>query len=248
MAARADRALLGRLPYTTISVTPQNALVDQGGSVPLAVELHGRLKREVVLYTRAVEEAEGAWKPTALESPDGGPAWKRVGKLEKVEKPLDYRVVAGKSSSPVYRIDVRYPLALKAFEVALEPPSYTGVQTTTVKGGDLRAIEGSEATFQVSFDATPVEASLVFSDPSVRGKKDKAPPPPQVVPLKRSGESYTGRLKLEKGLEFEIDARTADGRLFPRNRYKIEVSEDRACALRSNAPTRPSRSIPLPRS
>jgi hypothetical protein len=222
-----DRALLGRCPYTTISVTPQNALVDQGGSVPLAVELHGRLRREVVLYTRAVEEPEGAWKATELESPDRGPAWKRVGKLEKVEKPLDYRVVAGKSSSPVYRIDVRYPLALKAFEVSLEPPSYTGVQTTTVKGGDLRVIEGSEATFELAFDARAVEAALVLFDPAVRRKKDKAPPP-QVIPLKSSGETYTGRLKLEKGLEYEIDARTADGRLFPRNRYKIEVSEDRA--------------------
>lgn len=224
-------ALLGRLPYTTISVAPQNALVDQGGSVPLAVELHGRLKREVVLYTRAVDEPEGAWKTTALEPPDRGPAWKRVAKLEKVEKPLDYRVVAGKTSSPVYRIDVRYPLALKAFEVSLEPPSYTGVQTTTVPGGDLRVIEGSEATFELAFDGRAVEAALVFFDPAVRRTKDKAPP--QVIPLKSSGESYTGRLKLEKGLEYEIDARTADGRLFPRNRYKIEVSEDRTAHRRT---------------
>jgi hypothetical protein len=222
-----ERALLGRRPYTTISVLPQNVLVDHGGSVPLAVELHGRLKRDVVLYTRAVGEPDGAWKGTKLDSPDRGPAWKRVGKLDKVEKPLDYRVEAGSSSSPVYRIDVRYPLVLNAFEVSVVPPAYTGVQATTVKGGDLRVIEGSEATFQITFDATPVEASLVFSDPAVRAKKDKSPPPPQVIPLKSNGASYTGRLKLVSGLEYQIEARTADGRLLPKNRYKIEVSEDR---------------------
>ena len=71
-------------------------------------------------------------------------------------------------------IGVRYPLALKSFDVALKPPAYTGVEPSTVKGGDLRVIEGTDATFQITFDSPPAEASLVVTDPSVRSKKDKA--------------------------------------------------------------------------
>ena len=226
-----ERALLSRRPYTTISVAPGNLTVEQGDSVPIAVELQGRLKRDVVLYTRP-EVAEGQpnaeWKVIELDRPDRGPASKRELKLEKIEKPLAYRVSAGSVSSPTYRIGVRYPLALESFEVALRPPAYTGVKPSTVKGGDLRVIEGTEATFQISFDSPAAEASMVMTDPSVRSKKDKAAAAPKIIPLKSQGKTYTAQLNLTKGLVYQIEARTADGRTTLKNDYKIEVLEDRA--------------------
>ena len=222
-----ERALLSSRPYTTLSVAPGNVLVEQGDSVPITATLHGRQRRDVVLYTRPVGEAGDAWKATALDPPDRGPSSQREAKLEKVEKPLDYRVIAGSLSSPTYRLEVRYPLALTAFNAALAPPAYTGVKPSTVKGGDLRVIEGTDVTFQLTFDATPAEASLVVTDPSVRSKKDKNPPAPRVIPLKLNGTTYTAGLKLTKGLDYQIQARTADGRVIPKNRYKIEVIEDR---------------------
>ena len=112
--------------------------------------------------------------------------------------------------------------------MALKPPAYTDIEPSTVKGGDLRVIEGTDATFRIAFDSPPAEASLVMTDPSVRSRKDKAAPAPQVIPLKSDGTAYTAGLKLTKGLVFQIDARTADGRALPENRYKIDVLEDRA--------------------
>ncbi|HKI17294.1 MAG TPA: DUF4175 family protein, partial [Isosphaeraceae bacterium] len=223
-----ERALLSRRPYTTLSVAPGNLTVEQGDSVAIVVELQGRLKRDVVLYTRPEGRPNATWKTAALDAPDRGPASKREAKLEKVEGPLDYRVTAGSASSPTYRIGAQYPLALKSFEVALQPPVYTGVKPSTVKGGDLRVIEGTDATFQITFDSPPAEASLVVTDPSVRSRKDKAAPAPQVIPLKSSGTTYTALLNLTKGLVYQIEARTPDGRAMPKNRYKIEVLEDRA--------------------
>ena len=144
-----ERALLSRRPYTTLSVAPGNLTVEQGDSVPIAVELQGRIKRDVVLYTRPAGQPNAPWKAAALDASDRGPASKREAKLEKVEGPLDYRVAAGPASSPTYRIGVRYPLAIKSFDVALVPPAYTGIEPSTVKGGDLRVIEGTDATFQI---------------------------------------------------------------------------------------------------
>jgi hypothetical protein len=221
------RALLSRRPYTTLVVSPGNVLIDQGQSLPITVELRGRLNRDVVLYTRPVEKSDAAWKAAELDPPDRGPRSTREAKLEKIENPLEYRVVAGPATSPTYRLDVRYPLAMKEFKVALQPPGYTGVQPSTVKGGDLRVIEGTEASFQIAFDAQPAEASLIMTDPSTRSRKDKNAPAPVVVPLKLNGASYTAALKLTKGLDYQVQARTADGRFTPKNRYKIDVIEDR---------------------
>ncbi|MFI5459341.1 MAG: DUF4175 family protein [Isosphaerales bacterium] len=223
-----ERALLSRRPYTTLFVAPGNLTVEQGDSVPIAVELQGRVKRDVVLYTRSERQPNAVWKAAALDAPDRGPASKRAAKLEKVEGPLDYRVTAGSASSPTYRIGVRYPLVLKSFDVALRPPAYTGVKPSTVKGGDLRVIEGTDATFQINFDSPPAEASLVVTDLSVHSRKDKAAPAPQVIPLKSSGTTYTALLNLTKGLAYQIVAKTPDGRATPKNHYKIEVLEDRA--------------------
>jgi hypothetical protein len=220
------RALLSNRPYTTLSVEPGNLTVEQGDTVPIAVELSGRLKRDVVLYTRAAGQPNSPWKATALGIPDHGLASKRESKLEKLKEPMDYRVEAGPASSPTYRIGVRYPLALKAFDVALKPPVYTGAAPSTVKGGDLRVIEGTAATFQMTFDAPAVEAALVVTDPSVRSRNDKTSPT-QVIPLKSDGATYTTELNLTQGLVYQIEAKTPDGRTMPKKSYKIDVLEDR---------------------
>src|SRR5262249_32992373 len=158
---------------------------------------------------------------------DATPGPKREARLEKVGAPLAYRIVAGSAESPTYRIDVRYPLALKSFDVDLKPPAYTGVAPSTVKRGDLRVIERTEATFRIAFDATPGSASLVLTDLSPRKAKKKEAAP-RVIPLRPDGASYTAGLRLDEGLVYQIEAATPDGRVLPRSRYKIEVIEDRA--------------------
>ena len=113
------RALLSRRPYTTLSRRAGEFTVDQGDIRADRRGVARRLKRDVVLYTRPAGQPDAAWKADRCSTPrDRGPASKRETKLEKVEDPLDYRVAAGPASSPTYRIDVRYPLALKSFDVA----------------------------------------------------------------------------------------------------------------------------------
>jgi hypothetical protein len=220
-----ERALLSRRLYTTLAVAPGHLTIEQGASVPIKIELTGRLDRHVLLYTRHVAQPDSCWTITALGAPDGGLAPTRESKLEKVQDPMEYRVVAGPASSPTYRIDVRYPVAIKSFDVALKPPAYTGVAPTTVKGGDLRVIEGTHATLQIAFDSPPDEASLVLTDPAVRSKKDKSAPS-RVIPLVSDGARFTADLDLTKALVYQIEARMSDGRSLPRNSYRIDVLED----------------------
>ncbi len=170
------RAFLSGRAYTRLTIAPGDVMVDQGADVPIVAGA-GRpvATRGGPLHsTRSTDRC--ALAGDRDDDPDQATAPRRESKLEKVEAPLVYRVVAGSATSPTYRIDVRYPLELKAFDVDLKPPAYTGIRPSTVKGGDLRVIERTEVTFRIAFDAPPASASLVLTDPSAGSKKDKKAP------------------------------------------------------------------------
>ena len=212
--------------YTTLAVRPGNLTVEQGASVPITIELAGRLDRDVALYTRIAGQPNSAWKKAAAVGvPAGDSAPKREYKLEKVQEPTEYWVVAGPASSPTYRVGVRYPLKIKSFDVALKPPAYTGVAPSTVKGGNFRVIEGTSADFQIKFDSPPAEASLIVTDPAVRSNKDN-PAPSRVIPLSSDGAQFTAELNVTKAVVYQIEARMSDGRPLPKNSYRIDVLED----------------------
>src|SRR5262249_34879536 len=134
---------------------------------------------------------------------------KRTGTLAKVQHALAYRVSAGSSSSPTYTIRVRYPLAVRSFEVALDPPADQGIKPATLKRRDSRAIAGTLATFRIAFDVPPIEASLVLDDPSAR-TRGAEPPRSRVIRLHDGGSTLTAELTLTKGWIYRIEAKTAD--------------------------------------
>ncbi len=222
----------GQLKPDAVSSTRSDAGQDLPSKIlPITVAIAGRLTRDVVLFTRPEKQADVDWKATRLDAPDRGDGPNHARRLEKIKESLEYRVVAGSISSPTFRIGVRMPLAIKSFEVDLAPPSYTGIKPSMVKGGDLRVVEGTDATFQIAFDSPPAKASLVMTDPSVRPRKGKEPPAPRVIPLElkvgSNSIAHTAGLKLTKSSIYQIDAITPDGRALPKTRYKIEVLEDR---------------------
>ena len=224
-----QRAVLIERAYTTIEVKPGNVLIDQGENVPVVVELKGRPRKSVVLLTRPAGKSEVAWKSEKFEDPGKGTPAHRESKVEKVKDPIEYRVVAGSAESPTFAIKVRYPLAIEMFDVQVTPPSYTGLDPRTSKGGDVQAVEGSVATFKIAFDALPSEAALELVDPAQKAPKKGEPAPgPTILPLKREGDSLVATLDLLKDLDYKIVARTTDGRVLPKNKFRIDVREDRA--------------------
>ena len=106
-------------------------MVEQGQSVPVDVEIKGRPQRSVVLQTRPEGRGDIAWTSVPLQS---GPGPKLKATLDKVKQPLAYRLTTASTTSSTYVVRVRYPLAIKSFEVVLAPPAYTGMKTETVKG------------------------------------------------------------------------------------------------------------------
>ncbi len=216
------RAILIERPYTTVEVRPGDVLVDQGADVPVVVALRGRPRPVVSLQTRPVGKLDAPWKSEKL-----GDALQTT--VEKVKDPVEYRVVAGPAVSSAYSIQVRYPLTLKAIDVEVKAPAYTGLDPKTSRGGDVQAVEGSTATFKIALDVIPTEATLELVDLSLPAPKPGEPPvAPTILPLKRDGDSFVATLELVKDLDYKVVARTADGRVLPKNKYRIDVVEDRA--------------------
>ena len=126
-----------------------------------------------------------------LTSPasQGRPRAAFVAKLDRLTKPVEYRVTAGELMSAVYRIDIRRPLRIDEVKVELTPPSYTGQPTSTSLDANLSVLEGTLAKFVITFDKPVKSASIVLA-PRKQPRDDEDKNEPAVVPL-RSGAAIT---------------------------------------------------------
>ncbi len=224
-----QRSLLIERPYTTIVVRPGDVMVEQGQDVPVIVELTGRPREGIAVETRPSGKKDAAWKSASRSDAKGATA-RFEAKFLKVQDSLEYRVVAtSQVASPTYAVRVRYPLAITKFEVKVTPPTYTGLDPKTTKGGDVQAVEGSVASFKIAFDALPSEAALEITEFARKSEKKPEPAPgPRTLPLGREGDALAATLDLSKDISYRVVARTDDGRVLPKNKYRIDVREDRA--------------------
>ena len=105
-----------------------------------------------------------------------------VAKLDRLTKPVEYRVTAGELESPVYQVSIRRPLRIDEVKIDLTPPSYTGQPTSTSLDANLSVLQGTVAKFVIQFDKPVKSASLVLA-PRRQPRDDDDKNEPEVVPL-----------------------------------------------------------------
>ncbi|MFM9965801.1 MAG: DUF4175 family protein [Planctomycetaceae bacterium] len=204
------RAVLDDVPYRHLEVRPGNGTLDEGAGLSIDVALIGRTNREVVLFTRPAGDDDAEWTERKLEettevsrqsSKGGGfsaapncvvlppavlasrPRVAFVAKLDRLTKPVEYRVTAGELVSATYRIDIRRPLRIEEVKIDLTPPSYTGQPTSTSLDANLSVLEGTVARFTITFDKPVKSASIVLA-PRKQPRDDDDKNEPEVVPLR----------------------------------------------------------------
>jgi hypothetical protein len=240
----AGRALLGNRPYTQLAIDPGDAVVDQGQDLTISIELRGRADRQVALYSCSADRADASWSKVELPLEDARSAGPRSVRYEatlgNLREPTEYRVAAecplGAVESRSYRISVRYPLALETFEVALTPPAYTGLQPSTVEGGDLDVIAGTQASFRIKFDRACSEAFLVFSDPPSAQKQGEPQPTPMRVRLEPQGAEFIVSVRCREDKHYAILATAREGMSLPENSYLLRVRKDQPPHVRFEEP------------
>jgi hypothetical protein len=172
-----------------------------------------------------------------------------VAKLDRLTKPLEYRVTAGPLASVVYRIDIRRPLRIDEITVNLTPPTYTGQPTSTSLDANLSVLEGTHAKFVIEFDKPVKSASLVFA-PRRQPVDDEDKNEPEVRPLTLEKLQLTNQqleaksrrdprgsvsegpklatieLSLTEDRNYSIVAESEDGMFLAENKYRIRVRQD----------------------
>jgi hypothetical protein len=224
------RALLADLPYLTVSVSPGDATVEEHGDLSVSVLAEGRLPERVVLQSREVDAPDAPWEvwDLPLENPEDAAANEArfLATFTSVGKPVDYQVVAGKHESPIYRISVRYPIAMTKLEADLAPPEYTGVAASTVTEPDFEVIEGTQVRFRAAFDRPCAEASLVLAP---RGKESGDPSGAgmQRLAMRLERDHWVAELPIGEERRYRIEARGEDGTALPVCQHRLRVRKDR---------------------
>ncbi len=215
------RLALRPAQYTNLEVDPGDCTLKIGSDLTVQATVSGRSVSHVDLFYREVGSA-GEWKSVSLVPPEA--AGKLRGRLQTTlrdcREDLEYRVVAGPVESPVYRLGILRPLALKKIEAAVEPPAYSRKPAAVVPEGNLTVLQGSRVRLQFTLDRPPAEASLsLAASPDARAT---------TIPLRIAGSELTGELAaLEKDVVYEVHAQAADGMKLEPARFRIQVQPDR---------------------
>lgn len=129
------------------TVQPGNAEVLQGERVVVSATIYGLRPGEEprVVYSTADGQLVDQSIPLVLTD-------KILSRYEceltpSIQQPTTYRILAGDSLTPEYRLTVVIPLRVKVRKVEYKFPAYTKLEPRTVEDlGDIQALEGTEIT------------------------------------------------------------------------------------------------------
>ena len=179
----------------------------------------GSSQKSAALTAEALTSAALASRPRATF----------IAKLDRLTKPVEYRVTAGELASAVYRIDIRRPLRVEEVKIELTPPSYTGQPTSTSLDANLSVLQGTVAKFSIQFDKPVKSASLVFA-PRKQPHDEDDKNEPEVVPL----ELGRGQKSEQQSVRSQRSAVRGEERQSNRT---AEVRSQKSAALTSAALT-----------
>lgn len=154
----------GQGPLYQIQVKPGDARVRRGGEQVVEALILGYSPAEVRL--RARKSGDARWQTMRMEPRPGGGgyAFLFAGLLED----LEYQVEAGRLLSAVHRLTLVDMPAVKKLRVVYHYPAHLGLaQVTEDPGGDIRAVEGTEADVFVQTDR-PLEGGALLLDDGSR--------------------------------------------------------------------------------
>ena len=122
--------------------------------------------------------------------------------FKAVWHPMRYRIHAGRTTSPVHDVELRYHPRVAEMQVTLQHPEYTGAADTVLKknDGDISALAGTQVLVDLTASTLLARARIQFHDGgdatmTIDGARTTA-----VFALTTSG-SYTIRLEDTQGLK-----------------------------------------------
>ena len=179
-------------PLYDIRVTPGDVAVRRNSDQLVTAQIIGLKPEKVRLFAHYKSSGKAGWEPVAMQSMDASNfQFLFAGLPEDVE----YYVEAGPLSSRHYKVRVVDLPTVKQLRVTYHYPKWTGMpQTTEDHGGDLRAIEGTNAELTVQMDRPLRNGQLTLDD----GK--------QITLSGGEGNVYKGSILMQKDGAYHVAA------------------------------------------
>jgi len=179
----------GAAPLYDLRVTPGDAAVRRNTDQVINAQPRGIQTSAVRIYARY--ESSSKWEQLPMQPQPGTSGFQFL--FAGLPEGVEYYVEAGPLRSRHFRIRVTDVPAIKQIRVTYRFPAWTGTSPSTEDhGGDLRALEGTDADLEITTDHPLAEGVLVLDD-------DRR------IPLSGGGSNtYRGTIHLEKDGAYHV--------------------------------------------
>jgi hypothetical protein len=149
----------GAEPFYEIAVQPGDATVRKGGNQTVTATVRGIEAMEARVHARF--NSASKWEETAMLPREGGAGF--VFLFAGLSESAEYFVTAGRLTSKRFRLSVVELPSVKRIRVTYRYPGWLGIRNAVEQdGGDLRAVEGTEAEVAIQTDRPLTNGVLVL--------------------------------------------------------------------------------------
>jgi len=151
----------GAAPLYDMHVSPGDATVRRNADQLVTVQPHGIQVSGARIYARY--ESTTKWEQLSMQPQPGASGFQFL--FAGLPEGVEYYVEAGPLRSRHFTIRVTDVPSVKQIRVTYHYPPWTGMGAVVVeRGGDLRAIEGSEASLEITTDRPLSNGVLILED------------------------------------------------------------------------------------
>src|SRR6202034_252587 len=176
-------------PLYDLRVAPGDAAIRRNTNQLVIAELLGMQADKITLFARY--QSASKWEQLPMQPQPGTSGFQFL--FAGLPEGVEYYVEAGPLRSRHFRIRVTDVPAIKQIRVTYRFPTWTGTSASTEDhGGDLRAIEGTDADLEITTDHPLADGVLVLDD-------DRR------IPLSGgASNTYRGTIHLEKDGAYHV--------------------------------------------
>ena len=181
----------GSAPFYDIQVTPGDVSVRRNADQIVTAQLIGLQTDSVRLYARY--QSASKWEQTPMHPQSGASGFQFV--FAGLPESVEYYVEAGPLRSRHFNIRVLDLPGVKNVRVTYRYPEWTRMQNVVEeRGGDLRAVEGTQADLEVQTDRPLRDGVLVLDNDQ------------QIRLSGGEGNVYKGTIRMEKDGVYHVAA------------------------------------------
>ena len=218
-----------RLLYE-IRVSPGDAAVRRNASQVVTAHVIGLQATKVRLYARY--QSASKWEQATMQPQPGASGFQFV--FAGLPEGVEYYVEAGALQSRRYNLRVVDLPSIKQIRVTYRFPAWTGLPNAREeRGGDLRAVEGTEAKLEIFTDRPLRDGVLVLDNNQ------------ELALAGGEGNLYRGTIGIEKDGMYHVAARDQGQRIRLSDDFFIEARTANAPDVRISRPGRDYHSSPI---